>query len=132
VLEAGGEEANDNDASRAEIVDPARHAPMNLVVRRALGGTSWTWGGRCVPYDNVDFMPRDFVADAQWPIGAEEIRAWYEGAAMHLCVEAQTFTSPTRGRSETGWWLIRSNAGRATQESCWRIEAASLPPNGSS
>jgi choline dehydrogenase-like flavoprotein len=94
VLESGGEEANDNDASRAEIVDPARHAPMNLAVRRALGGTSWTWGGRCVPFDDVDFMPRDFVADALWPIGAKDIRASYEGAAKHLLCGSADFHVP--------------------------------------
>jgi choline dehydrogenase-like flavoprotein len=74
VLESGGEEAKDADASMAEIVDSSRHVPMNLAVCRAFGGTSWTWGGRCVPYDDIDFMARNFVADALWPIGAEEIR----------------------------------------------------------
>jgi choline dehydrogenase-like flavoprotein len=94
VLESGGEEAKDADASVAEIVDPARHAPMNLAVRRALGGTSWTWGGRCVPYDDIDFMPRGYVAEAHWPIGVQEIRPWYAGAATHLLCGSDNFHIP--------------------------------------
>ena len=47
VLESGGVEVEASEASHAEIVDPDRHAPMEIAVVRALGGTSWTWGGRC-------------------------------------------------------------------------------------
>jgi choline dehydrogenase-like flavoprotein len=105
VLESGGEEAKDTDASLAEIIDPARHAPMKLAVRRALGGTSWTWGGRCVPYDDIDFTPRDFVADANWPIGEEEIRPWYKGAATLLLCGSEDFLIPYRSTLTQGLLL---------------------------
>ena len=70
VLESGDVaiDAAIGEASRAEIVDARRHARMELAVCRALGGTSWTWGGRCVAYDAVDWLNRDFVADAHWPM----------------------------------------------------------------
>ena len=88
MLESG-DRSFDNQiagASRAEIVDPRRHADMSLTVCRALGGTSWTWGGRCVPYDDVDFAQRDFVADASWPIDHRTIVPWYALAAKVLAV----------------------------------------------
>src|SRR5258707_560855 len=60
VLESGDAaiDASIAEASRAEIVDARRHARMELAVCRTLGGTSWTWGGRCVAYDEVDWLDR--------------------------------------------------------------------------
>jgi choline dehydrogenase-like flavoprotein len=80
-----------SEASRAEIVDPDRHADMKVAVCRALGGTSWTWGGRCVIYDEVDWIPRDFVDDALWPITEDEISPWYKRAAEYLLCGNDTF-----------------------------------------
>jgi choline dehydrogenase-like flavoprotein len=86
VLEAGETAVNPAlaEASRAQIVDPDRHANMEIAVCRALGGTSWTWGGRCVPYDDIDFAKRAFVADAEWPLTHDDIRPWYKPAAEYL------------------------------------------------
>jgi hypothetical protein len=83
-----------SEASRAEIVDPRRHADMSLAVCRALGGTSWTWGGRCVAYDDVDFARRDFVPDASWPIGQESIEPWYAIASKYLLCGNDRFSIP--------------------------------------
>src|SRR5277367_1559297 len=96
VLEAGGPEVDPRAAAdrRAQIVDSRRHAPMEIAVCRALGGTSWTWGGRCVAYDDVDFMPRDFVPDSDWPIGHDEIRPWYKPACEYLLCGDDTFEKP--------------------------------------
>lgn len=103
VLEAGGDEmdAASAAASRAEIVDPQRHASMDIAVVRALGGTSWTWGGRCVPFDPIDWMSREFVGDASWPISEEEIRPYYKRSAEYLLCGSDMFTVPY-GRELTG------------------------------
>lgn len=74
VLESGDLEVKPCEASRADIADPSRHVAMDLAVCRALGGTSWTWGGRCVPYDPINCMDPEFVAEARWPISPDEIR----------------------------------------------------------
>lgn len=58
--------------------------PMDLAVCRAWGGTSWTWGGRCEPYDPVDWMERDFVAEARWPIESEAVARWNQRASQIL------------------------------------------------
>jgi len=84
VLESGGIEVQTSDASRAEIVDPLRHASMDLAVCRALGGTSWTWGGRCVPYDKIDWIDRDFVSEARWPVGPQDVDGWNRRAGEIL------------------------------------------------
>jgi GMC oxidoreductase len=85
-----------SEASRAEIVDPRRHAEMSLAVCRALGGTSWTWGGRCVAYDDVDFAQRDFVPEASWPVQHESILPWYAIASKYLLCGNDDFTMPYR------------------------------------
>jgi glycine/D-amino acid oxidase-like deaminating enzyme len=84
VLEAGDMEDKPSEAARADIADPARHAEMALAVSRALGGTSWRWGGRCVSYDDVDWLPRDFVADAEWPIDHDTVKPYYKSAAEYM------------------------------------------------
>jgi choline dehydrogenase-like flavoprotein len=86
VLETGdlAVKPENESASHAQIVDPGRHAPMELTVCRALGGTSWTWGGRCVAYDDIDWIDRPFVADAHWPLKQEDLEKWYSGAAGYL------------------------------------------------
>ena len=96
VLESGGSEVDPAmaEASRAQIVDKARHADMEIAVCRALGGTSWTWGGRCVAYDDVDWIQRDFVADARWPLTHDAMRPWYTRAAEYLLCGNDIFSIP--------------------------------------
>jgi hypothetical protein len=94
-----------SEASRAEIVDPRRHADMSLAVCRALGGTSWTWGGRCVAYDDVDFARRDFVPDASWPIAHDSIHPWYAIASKYLLCGNDRFTVPYKHELTDGLTL---------------------------
>jgi choline dehydrogenase-like flavoprotein len=109
VLEAGDKEmgAASGEASRARIVDPLRHAPMEIAVVRALGGTSWTWGGRCVAFDPVDWMPRDFLGHARWPISAEEVRPYYKRATEYLLCGSDAFTVPYKRELAHGLTLDR-------------------------
>jgi choline dehydrogenase-like flavoprotein len=96
LIESGGMEIDPAlaEVSRAEIVNPDRHAPMEIAVVRALGGTSWTWGGRCVAFDDVDWMPRSFIGDAPWPITPEEIQPCYAKAADYLLCGSDKFIIP--------------------------------------
>ena len=41
--------------SQAENLDPATHHAPEITVARRLGGASNLWGGRCLPFDPVDF-----------------------------------------------------------------------------
>jgi len=103
VLESGGREVERAavEASHAQIADEARHAPMEIGVVRALGGTSWTWGGRCVAYDDVDWMNREFVPGAPWPMSHDAIRPFYKSATEYLLCGSDEFIVPYK-RSLTG------------------------------
>jgi len=90
------------EASRAAIVDPRRHAPMEIAVCRALGGTSWTWGGRCVAFDDVDFGVRPRVPHSGWPIAHNDVKPWYARAAEYLLCGDDTFYSPPRYLHDLG------------------------------
>lgn len=60
------------------------HALPHLYRHRRLGGSTAIWGGRCVPYDPVDFAARDFVAMSGWPFGAAELDPYYARAQKIL------------------------------------------------
>jgi choline dehydrogenase-like flavoprotein len=81
VLESGQESfsAAVQEAADAELADANRHAPMLTAVRRQVGGASTVWGGRCVPFDPIDFEDRPFV-DGRWPVGYDDIEPWLEKA----------------------------------------------------
>jgi choline dehydrogenase-like flavoprotein len=97
LIESGRREVDlaANRLSRADIVDHRRHAAMSVAVRRGLGGTSRWWGGRCVPYDDFDFIPRSNARDAEWPICHNEIRAWYKAAAEFLGCGQEFILNPS-------------------------------------
>jgi len=80
LVESGGARSHTPAQSMcdAEIVDSRRHAPMQDAVRRALGGTSWLWGGRCIPFDPIDFETRDHAPGTDWPISYAQILPWYD------------------------------------------------------
>lgn len=55
-------------------VDPAgSHEPLEENRIRMWGGTTTVWGGRCVPFDPVDFEERSWIPDSGWPIKHHEI-----------------------------------------------------------
>ena len=103
LLESGAQSVDPalSDASRSIIENPKTHATMDVAVCRALGGTSWMWGGRCVAYDDIDWVKRNFVPEAQWPIGHVELRPWYKAAAEFLLCGNDRFEMPM-GRTLTG------------------------------
>jgi GMC oxidoreductase/FAD binding domain len=105
------------EASHAIIVDPQRHAAMKVAVCRALGGTSWTWGGRCVAFDQIDFEPRDYVLHSGWPIVHDDVKPWYARAAEYLLCGDDTFYSPPRHLCGLG-----ADVSVATQER-WSTES---------
>src|SRR5699024_2994934 len=53
------------------IVDAARHAPLDMAIRRGVGETARLWGGRCVGLEAVDVELRDYVPDSGVPITVE-------------------------------------------------------------
>jgi choline dehydrogenase-like flavoprotein len=104
VLESGRAEVYPElaEASRAILVNSQRHAPMETAVCRALGGTSWMWGGRCVAFDDLDFDARVQVPHSGWPIAHDAVKPWYARAAQYLLCGDDTFSLPTRHLGSLG------------------------------
>lgn len=82
VLEAGGMRKTRAGQSfyKGEVLPPAAHPTVDAYRLRALGGTSRIWGGRCIPFDPIDFEARDWVPGSGWPFGVAELEADYRTA----------------------------------------------------
>ena len=86
LLEAGGrhEEADTQALYAGQVYDSALHPPPDRYRVRRYGGSTTLWGGRCVPFDPIDFMPRAHVPDSGWPIVFEDVMDYYPQANV-LC-----------------------------------------------
>ncbi len=86
LLEAGGE--NDEAETQAlyggEVANEKLHPPPINYRRRALGGSTAIWGGRCMPFDAIDFAQRPWMPGPGWPIGIEDLMPFYP-AANAIC-----------------------------------------------
>jgi len=52
--------------------------------RVVFGGTTTIWGGRCAPFDPIDFEARDYIDRSGWPIPYEEVARFYP-RALEYC-----------------------------------------------
>lgn len=85
VLESGRRTPDPyiQELSRAHLVSPDKHDDMSIAVARRLGGTSNLWGGICLRFDPIDFIPRPGLVDARWPITYEDLLPYYDNACWH-------------------------------------------------
>lgn len=81
------------ELSEAAEWDHRRHAPLSLAVRRQVGGTSVIWGGRCVPFDPVDFAERPYLQVPSWPVGYAEIQEYFQRACNWMVCGRPVFTT---------------------------------------
>ncbi len=86
LLEAGGwdEEPATQALYDGELAPGTRHPPPIRYRRRQFGGSTAIWGGRCVPFDPIDFEQRPWVPHSGWPIPYEAVAGHY-GQAAALC-----------------------------------------------
>jgi choline dehydrogenase-like flavoprotein len=101
LLESGGltAEADTQALYAGAVVDERLHSPPDRYRQRRFGGTTTIWGGRCVPFDPIDFEPRDYVAESGWPLRRESLVPFYERAnrlceAGEFCYEARQALGP--------------------------------------
>jgi choline dehydrogenase-like flavoprotein len=116
LLEAGGTgrpaTVTPAETTLDEVSDAERHAPLSAITRRGLGGSSWLWGGRCVPFEPVDFLVRDFVPHSGWPLTRDDVAPWEQRAAAHLDCGTPDFHAESIG----GW---DDTVVRVTQRERW-------------
>jgi choline dehydrogenase-like flavoprotein len=80
-----------NSFSAGHEVDLKRHAPPEVAICRGLGGTSRWWGGRCVPFDDIDFANRKYAPESVWPVRHEDLSPWYPKAAAFFGIGSAKF-----------------------------------------
>lgn len=82
LVEAGGDRFDKagQEFFRAQSVSPAAHGTGEMYRRRQLGGSSAVWGGRCIPFDPIDFEDRPWMSAARWPIGHADVARYYPRA----------------------------------------------------
>jgi choline dehydrogenase-like flavoprotein len=95
LVESGGKTADEKTQALgdADIVNPGVHVAMNLATRRQIGGTSNIWGGRCVPYDPIDFDRRPYIPHSDWPISYDEIAGYFTRASRWFFTGDATFNT---------------------------------------
>jgi len=95
LIESGDQTFNRaaQELSDATLCDPQTHAPVTIAVRRQVGGASIIWGGRCVPYDPVDFDARPFVGSAQWPVTYDEMATYFQRSSDWFLSGRAVFSS---------------------------------------
>jgi GMC oxidoreductase len=90
IIESGAVSARkDSQVLSQGYSDAAAHPPPDLYRQRKVGGSTGIWGGRCVPFDDIDFEERKFVPHSGWPFDRKHLAPYYH-KSMGYC-EAGTF-----------------------------------------
>jgi choline dehydrogenase-like flavoprotein len=86
LLESGFEFADDNTQRlyEGEVADEKLHSPPDKYRQRRFGGSTTIWGGRCMPFDPIDFEQRDYVPNSGWPISYQDLEPYYQKANQLL------------------------------------------------
>lgn len=86
LIEAGGLGPDPATQSlyAGEVTDPALHSPPETYRERRFGGSTTIWGGRCMPFDPIDFTRRPAIPHSGWPIGYDALAPYYP-LANELC-----------------------------------------------
>jgi choline dehydrogenase-like flavoprotein len=124
LVESGCEKLDSNTQQLAEAAEwnTALHAPMSMSVRRQLGGTSTIWGGRCVPYDRVDFERRCHISNATWPVTYDEVLPYYQRACRWLqCGRAAFDTTQMTHLPSSVVPGLREGAGSSATFERWSL-----------
>ena len=104
LLESGGLAFDPRNQSlyEGEVADERMHSQPVRFRQRQFGGSTTIWGGRCMPFDAIDFEQRDFVPHSGWPIGLDDLLPFYP-KANRLCeagefayTATEAFSRPTR------------------------------------
>ena len=85
LLESGGFEYDDRvqDFYKGKTTGQ-KYYPLKATRLSYFGGTTGHWAGMCSPFDDIDFMKRDWVPDSGWPITRKELDPYYARANEKL------------------------------------------------
>ena len=76
ILPGGGPKQTPQciDLYRGKVSPEQSHEPLEENRLRMWGGSTTVWGGRCVPFDPIDFESRSWIPGSGWPIGFSELK----------------------------------------------------------
>ncbi|MCX6960782.1 MAG: GMC family oxidoreductase [Verrucomicrobia bacterium] len=86
LIPGGGpnQTADGIDLYRGGVTPPRSHEPLEENRLRMWGGTTTVWGGRCIPFDPIDFEARSWIPHSGWPIRLDELNSYIQQACS-LC-----------------------------------------------
>jgi choline dehydrogenase-like flavoprotein len=128
LIESGGSsfDAETQRLGDTQGADPL-HVAMSLTTRRQIGGASNLWGGRCVPFDPVDFEPREVVGEeSRWPVEYGEIEPYF-ARACEWCVCGEAVFDAREVQELAGRALVPGFPEK--EVSATALERWSLPTN---
>jgi choline dehydrogenase-like flavoprotein len=104
LLESGHLQAHAPTQSlcEGEVADERLHSPPGKYRQRRLGGSTAIWGGRCMPFDPIDFETRSHIPHSGWPLSYEDLLPYYPRAnalaeAGRFIYDAREALSPETG-----------------------------------
>lgn len=71
-----GQTADGIDLYRGKVSPKGSHEPLEENRIRMWGGTTTVWGGRCVPFDPIDFEERSWIPNSGWPIKHDDLKGY--------------------------------------------------------
>lgn len=97
LLEGGDTGADPATQSlyEGEVADERLHAPPDRYRQRRFGGSTTIWGGRCMPFDPIDFEPRPYMSISGWPFRREALDPYYVRANEICEAGAFAYTAAT-------------------------------------
>ncbi len=128
ILESGGheEEAETQALYGGETADANMHPPPDKYRYRVFGGSTTIWGGRCIPYDPIDFERRDYLPESGWPFGYDELAPHYPRANELVEAGAFAYTAEQAYNGMSPPMIDGFNSTRVTQNT---LERFSMPTN---
>ena len=86
LMEAGKEQEDAATQALYEgtVADERMHSPPDKYRHRRFGGSTAIWGGRCMPFDPIDYEARDWVPNSGWPITHDDLAPYFPKASHYL------------------------------------------------
>ena len=82
MLESGflDEDSKTQQLYEGDVAPGQLHSPPDKYRQRRFGGSTAIWGGRCMPFDPIDFETRPHVPHSGWPISYDDLLPYYPHA----------------------------------------------------
>lgn len=79
LLESGTDTLNKKTQNlyAGEVADELLHSPPDKYRHRRFGGSTAIWGGRCMPFDPIDFEKREYIPQSGWPISYTDLAPYF-------------------------------------------------------